>query len=352
VREVVEAQVDHLAPLLTSVERELVVVAAVARLDGLDLLDLHLLDPEVDEVMVNAGSEVWIDRNGHVRLEGRLPPGAIGVVLERVLAPTGRRIDRSNPIVDVRLPTGARLCAVAAPVSVDGTSVAIRQHRQRTFTLDRFVEHSGAVELLDEIVEARCNLLVSGATSSGKTTFVGTLLERVDAADRLVICEDTTELAPGRGHAVRLEARNAGTDGLPAVELSALVRAALRLRPDRLVVGEFRGSEVLAAVEAMNTGHDGSISTCHANSAVDALRRVETLLMQAAPSWPLTAIRRQVSRSIDVVIHLERSPDGQRSVVEIAEVAEGGDEPEVRPLATIHGPVGRLTRRRRRPLAG
>ncbi len=346
VREVVTAQVDHVAPLVTSAERELLITTAVARLSGLDLLDLHLLDPDVDEVMVNAGSEVWIDRRGDVCLEGHLPPGAIGVVLERVLAPTGRRIDRTNPIVDVRLASGARLCAVAEPISVDGTAVSIRQHRPRQFAIDQFVEQPGAVALLDELIAARCNVLISGATSSGKTTFAAALLERVDASDRLVICEDTTELSPSSGHAVRLEARIAGTDGLPPVDLAALVRAALRLRPDRLVVGEFRGPEVLAAIEAMNTGHDGSMSTCHANSAVDALRRVETLLMQAAPSWPLAAIRRQVSRSIDIVIHLERTPSGRR-VSEVAEVREGDGEPSVRPLLTDGGQIGGITRRRR-----
>jgi pilus assembly protein CpaF len=225
--------------------------------------------------------------------------------------------------------------------------VAIRQHRSRALELDAFVTGRDALDLLDEIMASRCNVLVSGATSSGKTTFVASLLRRADPSDRLVICEDTTELPPVGRHAVRLEARAAGADGLPAVDLAALIRAALRLRPDRLVVGEFRGTEVLAAVEAMNTGHDGSLSTCHANSAVDALRRVETLLMQAAPTWPLAAIRRQVSRSIDIVVHLERATEGRRRVVEIVEVVEGDSEPSVRPLATLAGVREQLSRRRR-----
>jgi pilus assembly protein CpaF len=237
---------------------------------------------------------------------------------------------------------------VVDPVAIDGTSVAIRQHRPRPFALEAFNSDPHALALLDEVVTARCNVLVSGATSSGKTTFVGALLERADPTDRLVVCEDTAELALSGRHAVRLEARAASADGLAAVDLAALVRAALRLRPDRLVVGEFRGVEVLAAIEAMNTGHDGSLSTCHANSAVDALRRVETLLMQAAPAWPLAAIRRQVSRSIDVVIHLERDAGGRRAVAEIVEVEEGDGEPTVRSLATGHGRVGSLNRGRAR----
>jgi pilus assembly protein CpaF len=347
VADVVAAMVDRLAPLATRADRELLIARAIARLDGLDLLELHLLDPEVDEVMVNAGCEVWVDRRGTVRLEGHLPPDSIGVVLERVLAPTGRRVDRTHPIVDVRLAGGARLCAVVEPIAVDGITVSIRQHRPRTLELADFVEDRTVLALLDEVVTGRCNVLVSGATSSGKTTFIAAVLRRVDASERLVICEDTTELAPQGRHAVRLEARAESADGLPAVDLAALVRAALRLRPDRLVVGEFRGAEVLAAVEAMNTGHDGSLSTCHANSAVDALRRVETLLMQAAPTWPLAAIRRQVSRSIDVVVHLERAAEGRRRVSEIAEVMEGDCEPTVRPLATFAGVRDQLQRRRR-----
>jgi pilus assembly protein CpaF len=331
VREVVASQVDRVAPLASAPVREALIARSVARLDGLDVLELHLRDPEVDEVMVNAGREVWVERGGRMRLAGHLPHGAIDVVLERVLGPTGRRIDRTHPIVDLRLASGARLCAVIDPVAIEGTAVAIRQHRPRPFALEAFTVDRGTI-----------------ATSSGKTTFVASLLQRADPADRLVVCEDTAELTLGGRHAVRLEARAASADGLAGVDLAALVRAALRLRPDRLVVGEFRGTEVLAAVEAMNTGHDGSVSTCHANSAVDALRRVETLLMQAAPAWPLAAIRRQVSRSIDVVIHLERDAAGRRAIAEVVEVEEGDGEPSVRPLATRHGHVGELTPGRHR----
>ena len=347
VREVVAAEVDRLAPLATPDVREAVIARAVARFDGLDVIELYLRDPDVDEVMVNAGREVWVERRGTMRLAGHLPAGAIDVVLERVLAPTGRRVDRAHPIVDLRLSNGARLCAVIDPIAVDGTCVSIRQHRRRPFALDAFAADRATLAMLDEVVATRCNLLVSGATSSGKTTFVAALLQRADPADRLVVCEDTAELMLGGRHAVRLEARAASADGLAAVDLAALVRAALRLRPDRLVVGEFRGPEVLAAVEAMNTGHDGSLSTCHANSAADALRRVETLLMQAAPTWPLAAIRRQVSRSIDVVIHLERDGRGRRSIAEVVEVEEGDGEPSVHTLTTSAGRSGQLTRGRR-----
>jgi pilus assembly protein CpaF len=343
---VVVAQVDRLAPLLDAADRERAIARSVARLAGLDVLDEFLRDVSVDEVMVNAGREVWVDRNGALAHVADLSPGSADVVLERVLAPLGKRLDRTHPVVDARLPDGARLCAVVAPVAVDGTVVSIRRHRPRRIALAAFAPPAVA-DLLARLVAGRANVLVSGATSAGKTTLLAALVEHAAPADRLVVLEDTTELAfPGR-HAVRLEALHPIADAVHAVDLADLVRAALRLRPDRLVVGEFRGAEVLAVVQALNTGHDGSLSTCHANSAVDALRRVETLVMQAAPSWPLAAIRRQVSRSLDAVIHVARRSDGTRRVVEVAEVVESGDEPAVRPLAGAEHVVGAPTRLRR-----
>jgi pilus assembly protein CpaF len=348
VETVVAEQIDRIAPLLAPDARERVFGRAVARLAGLDLLDEQLRDPAVDEVMVNAGREVWVERSGVISHVADLPTGAIDVVLERALAPLGKRLDRTHPIVDARLAGGARLCAAVAPVAVDGTTVSIRRHRTRRMPLGAFAEPAIA-ELLAMLVRGRANVLVSGATSTGKTTLLAALAACADPADRLVVLEDTTELAfPGR-HAVRLEALHPIADTVQPVELTELVRTALRLRPDRLIVGEFRGAEVLAVVQALNTGHAGSLSTCHANSAVDALRRVETLVMQAAPSWPLAAIRRQVSRSIDVVIHLGRDAGGERRVVEVAEVIESGDEPSVRALATGNRAVAAPSRLRVSP---
>jgi pilus assembly protein CpaF len=334
VSEVVTAAVDRLAPLIPDADRSRTIAAAVARLAGLDALEVHLADPAVDEVMVNAGRQIWVDRAGRLAPAGTLPPAAVEVVLERVLAPVGKRLDRLDPIVDVRLPDGSRLCAVIAPVAVDGTTVSIRRHRQRPFTIADFTDDPNAQRLLQTLVDRRCNLLVSGATSSGKTSLLAALLGTVGATERLVVCEDTTELQLPGAHVVRLEARRANADGVPAIDLATLVRTALRMRPDRLIVGEFRGCEALAAIEAMNTGHDGSLATCHANSAVDALRRVETLVMQATPSWPLAAIRRQLTRSIDAVIHLGRDPSGQRCLVDVVEVVEADTEPSVRSLLT------------------
>jgi len=344
VANVVTNEVDRLAPLVDEGVRARVISRAIARLSGLDLIEEFLVDPDVDEVMVNAGTEVWIDRAGRLDHVADLDAGVIDVVLERILAPLGKRLDRSSPIVDARLHDGARLCAVVAPIAVDGTSVSIRRHRTHRFELETFAD-TATVALLHDIVDSRANTLVTGATSAGKTSLLAALAARVGHHERLVVVEDTTEL-PLTGHnAIRLQSRTAGVDGTDPVDLSQLVRTALRLRPDRLIIGEFRGDEVLAVVQALNTGHDGSMATCHANNALDGLRRAETLTIQAAPTWPLEAVRRHLSRSVDVVVHLDRSGD-QRRVTEIVEVVESGDEPSGRILATNSRVVADLRRRR------
>lgn len=344
---VVTDVVDRLAPLSPADERSVVIDQAVARLDGLDALAGLVNDTDVDEVMVNRGREVWVDRQGTLTRLDDLHPGAVDVVLERVLAPLGKRLDRTNPIVDARLLDGARLCAVVDPVAVDGTTMTIRRHRRRRVAIDEFASPE-VVGVLRDLVHRRSNVLVTGATSSGKTTLLAALADTLPDGERLVIIEDTSELVlDDRRHVVRLEARPPGVDGVEPVGLAQLVRTALRLRPDRLVVGEFRGPEVVAVVEALNTGHDGSLSTCHANAAVDGLRRVETLVLQAAPGWPLTAIRRQVSRSLDAVVHVVRDPAGRRSVREIIEVVEGDGEPVGRHLVESGRKVADPTRSRR-----
>lgn len=346
VRAVVADLVDTMAPLADGDERARLIRQAVARLDGLDVLDALLDDPAVDEVMVNRGGEVWVDRAGRLTAVATLRPGVVDTVLERVLAPLGRRVDRTTPFVDARLPDGARLCAVVAPVAVDGTTVAIRRHRSGNLPIDAFAGPPVAA-LLHSLVEARTNMLVTGATSTGKTTLLGALVATIHPSERLVLVEDTTELDLGDRHAVRLETRSSTADGLGAVDAAQLVRTSLRLRPDRLIIGEFRGPEALAIVEALNTGHDGSLSTCHANDSLDGLRRLETLVMQAVPAWPLSAIRRQVTRSIDVIVHLRRRADGTRHIAEVVEVVEGDGEPAGRTLAIDGRVVDELRRSRR-----
>ena len=292
---------------------------AIAHLRGLGELDAYVRDEAVDEVLVNAGREIWIDRAGTLHYVGTLGAEGVELLIERVLAPLGRRVDRTSPIVDARLANGARVCAVLPPIAVDGPILSIRRFRERILTLDAFTDATGE-SLLQQLLLDRCNLVVTGATSSGKTSLVAALLGEISPSQRLVVVEDTSELPLRHPHAVRLEARPPTVDGPGAIDLAQLVRTALRLRPDRIVVGEVRGDEVLALVQAMNTGHDGSIATCHANGPTDALLRLESLVLQAAPTWPLAAIRHQLARSIDVVVHVERHADGRRRITEIAEV--------------------------------
>ncbi len=338
--ELVEAEVRRLAPLRTVEAQCELARRAVAHLAGLGELDAYVRDDAVDEVLVNAGREVWIDRDGALEYVGTLGDAGIDLLIERVLAPLGRRVDRTTPIVDARLADGARVCAVLPPIAVDGPVLSIRRFRRRVLALEAFTGEVGCT-LLRQLVGDRCNLVVSGATSSGKTSLVAALLGEITPAHRLLVVEDTAELPLRHPHAVRLEARPATVDGPAAIDLAQLVRTALRLRPDRIIVGEVRGDEVLALVQALNTGHDGSIATCHANGTTDALLRLESLVLQAAPMWPLAAIRHQLARSIDMVVHVERRHDARRQITEIAEVRppSSSDTPEgtpdIRPLAQL-----------------
>jgi pilus assembly protein CpaF len=343
--EVVRAHVRRVAPLASPADSERLVRAAVARLDGLGTLDPLLSDETIDEVLVNAHGDVWVERDGRMTRAGHLAASDLAVVTERILAPLGRRLDRTSPIVDARLPDGSRVCAVIPPVAADGPCLSVRRFRDRALGLDAFAGDA-VVAVLELLVAGRCNVVVSGATSSGKTSLLNAALGCCPSGERLVTIEDTVELLPAADHLVRLEARPPTADGPVGITLEQLVRTALRLRPDRLVVGEVRGPEVLALVQALNTGHDGSWSTCHANSAVDALHRLETLVIQAAPTWPLAAVRQHLTRSIDAVVHVVRRHDGTREVVEIGEVVVDRDRLGLRRIATGPSVVGQLTRLR------
>jgi pilus assembly protein CpaF len=341
----VREHVRRIAPLAGDAERQLLVDAAVARLDGLGQLDALIRDPAVDEVLVNGSGEIWTERAGVLERCGSIATGELAVVIERILAPLGRRLDRTTPIVDARLADGTRVCAVVPPISVDGTSLSLRRFRRQPLPLAAF-GGDDIVAVLGELVARRCNAVISGATSSGKTSLLSSLLGLVAPGERIVLLEDTAELTPRADHVVRLEARPASNDGAPAITVDQLLHTALRLRPDRLVVGEVRGAEVLGLVQALNTGHDGSWSTCHANSAVDALHRLETLVVQAAPSWPLRAVRDHLVRCIDVVVHVARTAGGGRAVTEIGEVTQHDGVPEARMIVADGTRIASLTRSR------
>ncbi|MGA1764346.1 MAG: CpaF family protein [Ilumatobacteraceae bacterium] len=302
-------------------------------------------DPLVREIMVNAGREIWIEREGGVEHVGTLGNGELPRIIERILLPIGRRVDQASPVVDARLADGSRVCIVIPPVAVDGPCLSIRRFHVRDLPLSAFGDDD-VVSLLRDIVAQRCNVVVAGAASSGKTTLLNALCGCVNTGERLITVEDIAELRLQTEHVLRLEARPATYDGSLEVGLSTLVRSALRMRPDRFVLGEVRGSEALDMLTAMNTGHNGSLATCHANSPDDALRRIESMVLQAAPQWPLTAVREHLQAAVDVIVQMERSPNGHRRVARITEVSM---RPDVLGTKTIWAPgtaVARLSRGR------
>ena len=280
--------------------------------------------PGVTDVLVNGASQVWIDRGRGLELTGvRLPDDqAVRRLAQRLAATGGRRLDDASPYVDLRLPDGSRFHAVLAPISRPGTVLSLRVPRQRVFSLDELVA-SGAVPaegaaLLGLVVSRRLAFLVSGGTGSGKTTLLNALLSLVGPEERLVLVEDASELRPDHGHVVALEARPPNIEGSGEVTLRTLVRQALRMRPDRLVVGEVRGAEVVDMLAAMNTGHEGGCATVHANSAADVPSRLEGLALAAGLSREAT--HSQLDSALDVVVHLGRGREGRRRVREIGVV--------------------------------
>jgi pilus assembly protein CpaF len=341
-----ERHVRALAPLLADDERMQVVAAALAQATGLGPLEPLLADHAVTEIMVNAGTEVWVERAGRLERRPPLAEGLVEVLIERVLAPLGLRVDRTSPLVDARLADGSRVHAVIPPVAVDGPCLAVRRFSAGGVPLDAFAPPA-VVALLSELARARANVVVSGATSSGKTTLLNALLGEVPSTERIITIEDAAELRLRTPHVVRLEARPPSVEGLGEVTVRTLVRAALRLRPDRLVVGEVRGAEALDMVLALNTGHDGSFTTCHGNGPEDTLRRIEAMVLMGAPAWPPSIAEDHVRRSIDVVVHVIRGLDGARRIAEILEV--GGSAAADRVLVAGEAVVAPVSRRRWAP---
>ena len=321
-------------------------IDVIAERSPLGGLERWLGDPAIDEVIVNGAGDVWIERSGTLLRVATMSASAVATAIEHILRPIGRRLDRSNPTVDGRLPDGSRVCAVIEPIAVDGPCLTIRRFAMRPLPLSAFAL-PGVVELLQTVVAARCNLLVSGATSSGKTTLLNALAALVPTTERIITLEDIAELRLSHPHVVRLEARPPSAEGAGEVTLAHLLRTALRMRPDRLVLGEVRGSEAVQLVQAMNTGHDGSMATVHANSAIDAVERVCSLVLQEVPGWPLEAIHDQVRRSIDVVIHVARASDNHRQVIEVCESDSTTDDVQLRRLAERTVVLARLQRGRR-----
>jgi pilus assembly protein CpaF len=323
VRELVASE----AALLGPEDRDTVAARILRDTVGLGPLEDLLADPAVEEVMVNGADRVYVERGGRIE-----PAPAVFAdeeelrnAIERILAPLGRRVDELSPMVDARLSDGSRVNVVIPPLAIDGPVVSIRRFgAQRPGPRD-LVELGTLTEeqhdALRTAVSARRSILVSGGTGSGKTTLLNALSSFVDPTERVVTIEDAAELRLQQPHVVRLESRPAGVEGRGEVTVRDLVRNALRMRPDRIVIGEVRGPEALDLLTALNTGHDGALSTVHANSPSDALTRIETLALMAGVGLPHAAVAEQVRRGVDLVVHLERTPDGARRVSEIAEVA-------------------------------
>jgi pilus assembly protein CpaF len=293
---------------------------------GYGPLEPLLADPEITEIMVNGYDKVYVERFGlieptPVRFENN---AHLMRVIDRIVSPIGRRVDETSPMVDGRLPSGYRINAIIPPLSMTGPILTIRKFATDPFTIQDLTANAtlsvSLATFLKACVEARINLVVSGGTGSGKTTFLNVLSSFIPDEERVLTIEDIAELQLNQPHVVRLEKRPPNIEGKGEINIRQLVINALRMRPDRIVVGECRGGEALDMLQAMNTGHDGSMTTVHSNGPRDALRRIETMVMMAGMDLPLKAIREQVASSIELVVHMERMKDGTRKIVKVSEV--------------------------------
>jgi len=307
-------------------ERERVVQEVLDEVFGLGPLEPLLADPTVNDILVNTHKRVYVERKGlleltpiHFRDDVHLMS-----IVDRIVSAVGRRVDESSPMVDARLADGSRVNAIIPPLSVDGPVLSIRRFGRDRLTADDLVNNNSLtppmLELLRGCVKARLNVLISGGTGAGKTTFLNVLSSYISNRERIVTIEDAAELQLNQEHVVRLETRPPNIEGKGAIYQRQLVINALRMRPDRILVGEVRGEEALDMLQAMNTGHDGSLTTIHANTPRDALSRLETMVAMANLHLPESAIRRQISSAIDVVVQVSRMSDGTRKVVSVAEI--------------------------------
>jgi pilus assembly protein CpaF len=302
-------------------------------------LERLLADETVTEVMVNGPHDIWIERRGQLSpTTARFTDEShLRRIINKMVAQVGRRIDESSPMVDARLPDGSRVNAIIPPLSLSGPLVTIRKFSKRRLDPADLVRlgtlSTETVEFIQRCVLAELNVLVSGGTGSGKTTMLNALSTAIPESERIVTIEDAAELRLNQQHVLRLEARPKNIEGQGEIPIRELVRNSLRMRPDRIIVGEVRGAEALDMLQAMNTGHDGSLSTIHANSPRDALARVETMVLMAGYDLPIKAIRQQVASALDLIIHLERLQDGSRRVTSITEV--GRMESEVITLSEL-----------------
>src|ERR1035441_4412583 len=317
--------IDESLPM-TMGEREKLTEEILDEVFGLGPLEILLKDPTISDIMVNGYDNVYVERAGRVvETNIRFKDHAhVRMIIERIVSAIGRRIDDSSPIVDARLAAASRVCAVIPPLSLIGPVMSIRRYGKRVLTTEDLIKNqtftTGMLDFMSGCVEARLNIVISGGSGSGKTTMLNTLSRFIPEEERIVTIEDTAELNLQQGHVVRLETRPPNIEGAGAITQRDLLINTLRMRPDRIIVGESRGPEALDMLQAMNTGHDGSMTTVHANTTRDAFWRLETMVMMASQHVPDKVIRQQLASAINVVVHCNRLADGARRVTGIAEV--------------------------------
>src|SRR5947209_2253569 len=324
---------------MTLAERERVIEEILDEVFGLGPLEPLLKDPTISDILVNGFDNVYVERAGrmvetNIRFKDQ---NHVRLIIERIVSAVGRRIDDSSPIVDARLADGSRVCAVIPPLSLIGPVISIRRYGKKVLSTEDLLKNetltTGMLDFLAGAVEARLNIVISGGSGSGKTTMLNTLSRFIPEEERIVTIEDTAELQLQQSHVVRLETRPTNIEGAGAITQRDLVINTLRMRPDRIVVGESRGAEALDMLQAMNTGHDGSMTTVHANTTRDAFSRLETIVMMASQNVPDRVIRQQLASAIHLVCHVSRLSDGTRKVTGIAEVVGvKGDQVEMQDI--------------------
>jgi pilus assembly protein CpaF len=327
IRRLVEDMLAAEETPLSRQEREQIIVEIHHETFGLGPIEPLMQDPTVSDILVNGPRDIYVERRGRLeRAKAMFRDDAhLLQVIERIVSAVGRRVDESSPMVDARLPDGSRVNAIIPPLALDGPVLSIRRFATDPFKMSDLVEFGTLTPALAEFVQAavraRLNILVAGGTGAGKTTLLNVLSNAIPSSERIVTIEDSAELQLQQDHVVRLETRPPNVEGAGAVTQRELLRNALRMRPDRIILGEVRGAEVLDMLQAMNTGHDGSLSTVHANSARDALSRLETMVLMSGVSLPMRALRDYIASALDMVIHVGRLSDGTRKVMKVSEIA-------------------------------